>query len=37
MVDIPEDALYEGVELVPSGVVRLAELQAEDFAYIKIE
>jgi intracellular sulfur oxidation DsrE/DsrF family protein len=36
-IDLPEDALYEGAELVPSGVVRLAELQAEDFAYIKIE
>ena len=36
-IGLPEDALYEGVELVPSGVVRLAELQAEDFAYIKIE
>ena len=36
-IGLPEDALYEGVELVPSGVVRLAELQAEGFAYIKIE
>jgi hypothetical protein len=36
-IDLPEGALYEGTELVPSGVVRLAELQAEDFAYIKIE
>jgi intracellular sulfur oxidation DsrE/DsrF family protein len=29
--------LYAGVELVPSGVVRIAELQADGFAYIKIE
>jgi len=36
-IGLPEDALYEGVELVPSGVVRLAELQAMGFAYIKIE
>ena len=36
-IGLPEDALYEGVELVPSGVVRLAELQADGFAYIKIE
>jgi hypothetical protein len=36
-IGLPEDALYEGVELVPSGVVRLAELQARGFSYIKIE
>ena len=36
-VGLSEDALYEGVELVPSGVVRLAELQTAGFAYIKIE
>lgn len=29
--------LLPGVELVPSGVVRLAELQHQGFAYIKIE
>ncbi|MGB5259349.1 MAG: DsrE family protein [Gammaproteobacteria bacterium] len=29
--------LAAGVELVPSGVVRIAELQREGFAYIKIE
>ena len=29
--------LADGVELVPSGVVRIAELQREGFAYIKIE
>ncbi|MCB1784640.1 MAG: DsrE family protein [Chromatiaceae bacterium] len=29
--------LYDGVELVPSGVVQVAKLQSEGFAYIKIE
>ncbi|MCB1792261.1 MAG: DsrE family protein [Gammaproteobacteria bacterium] len=32
-----EDKLYDGVTLVPSGVVQLAKLQSEGFAYIKIE
>lgn len=32
-----EDKLMPGVELVQSGVVRLAELQGQGFAYIKIE
>jgi intracellular sulfur oxidation DsrE/DsrF family protein len=36
-ISLPEDALYKGVELVPSGVVRIAELQARGYAYIKIE
>ena len=36
-IDLPEDALYEQVTLVPSGVVRIAELQQQGFAYIKIE
>ena len=36
-INLPEDKLYEGVEAVPSGVVRIAELQNEGFAYIKIE
>ena len=36
-INLPEDALYKGVELVPSGVVRIADLQARGFAYIKIE
>ncbi len=31
------DRLYEGVTLVPSGVVRLTELQHQGFAYLKIE
>lgn len=36
-IGLSPDKLYEGVESVPSGVVRLAELQADGFAYIKIE
>ena len=36
-IKLPEDALYEGVELVPSGVVRIAELQGRGYAYIKVE
>ncbi|MCB1772515.1 MAG: DsrE family protein [Gammaproteobacteria bacterium] len=36
-INLPEDKLYDGVESVPSGVVRIAELQAQGFAYIKIE
>ena len=35
--NLSADKLYEGVESVPSGVVRLAELQNQGFAYIKIE
>jgi hypothetical protein len=36
-IDLPKDAIYDGVESVTSGVVRVAELQSEGFAYIKIE
>jgi uncharacterized protein len=36
-INLGEKKLHEGVELVPSGVVRIAELQSEGFAYIKIE
>lgn len=36
-IGLSADKLYEGVELVPSGVVQLAKLQSEGFAYIKIE
>lgn len=36
-VNLAEDALYENVKMVPSGVVRIAELQQQGFAYIKIE
>jgi intracellular sulfur oxidation DsrE/DsrF family protein len=34
---LPNDKLYKGVETVPSGVVRIAELQNQGFAYIKIQ
>jgi intracellular sulfur oxidation DsrE/DsrF family protein len=36
-IKLPEDRLYKGVEKIPSGVVRIAELQHKGFAYIKIE
>lgn len=36
-VQLAEDKLYDGVRLVRSGVVRIAELQHDDYAYIKIE
>jgi hypothetical protein len=36
-INLAEDKLYKGVEKVPSGVVRIAELQGQGFAYIKIE
>lgn len=34
---LDEGKLIQGVELVPSGVVRLAELQSQGYAYLKIE
>jgi intracellular sulfur oxidation DsrE/DsrF family protein len=36
-IGLPRDKLYENVSMVPSGVVRIAELQQQGFAYIKIE
>jgi intracellular sulfur oxidation DsrE/DsrF family protein len=36
-IGLAEDGLYPAVSLVPSGVVRIAELQREGFAYLKIE
>lgn len=36
-IGLPESAVYDSVSLVPSGVVRIAELQHQGFAYIKIE
>ena len=36
-VGLPESAVYDHVSLVPSGVVRIAELQHQGFAYIKVE
>lgn len=36
-VGLAESALYDDVEMVQSGVVRIAELQEQGFAYIKTE
>lgn len=36
-IGLEPDKLYPGVSIVPSGVVRIAELQRQGFAYIKIE
>ena len=36
-VGLEKEQLYEGVESVTSGVVRIAELEHDGFAYIKIE
>jgi intracellular sulfur oxidation DsrE/DsrF family protein len=36
-IGLPKDKFYKGVDFVPSGVVRLVELQDQGFAYIKIE
>jgi intracellular sulfur oxidation DsrE/DsrF family protein len=36
-INLSQERLYEGVTMVPSGVVQLAKLQDEGFAYIKIE
>ena len=34
---LPKEKIIPGVEPVPSGVVRIAELQAQGFAYLKVE
>lgn len=36
-LNLDAEKLYDGVDSVPSGVVRVAELQNEGFAYIKVE
>ena len=36
-IGLAEEAVYPNVSLVPSGVVQIADLQREGFAYIKIE
>ena len=36
-LQVPKDKLLEGIEPVRSGVVRIAELQAQGFAYLKVE
>ena len=36
-INLAEDKIYDVVESVPSGVVRIAELQRQGFSYIKVE
>lgn len=36
-LQLPRDKVIDGVESVRSGVVRIAELQAKGFAYLKVE
>ena len=36
-IGLARDGVFPAVSLVPSGVVRIAELQREGFAYLKIE
>jgi hypothetical protein len=36
-IGLDASKLYDGVDAVPSGVVQIAELQRDGFAYIKIE
>jgi len=36
-IGLNKSKLHDGVELVPSGVVRIAELQSQGFSYIKVE
>ncbi len=36
-ISLDPDKLYDPVAAVPSGVVRIAQLQKEGFAYIKVE
>ena len=36
-VHLPREKIIPGVALVPSGVVRIAELQHQGFAYLKVE
>jgi uncharacterized protein len=36
-VNLPKDRIIPGVDLVPSGVVRIAELEHKGFAYLKVE
>ena len=36
-IGLAKDKVYDAVEFVPSGVVRIAELQQKGFAYLKTE
>ena len=36
-INLPEDKLYEGIDLVGSGVAKIADLQREGYSYLKIQ
>lgn len=36
-INLAQDKVFDSVDSVPSGVVRIAELQREGFAYLKVE
>ncbi len=36
-INLPEDKLYEGIGLVNSGVAKIADLQRDGYAYLKIQ
>jgi intracellular sulfur oxidation DsrE/DsrF family protein len=36
-IGLAEDALYDGIELVGSGVAKIADLQRDGYAYLKIQ
>lgn len=36
-INLPKDKLYEGIGLVNSGVAKIADLQREGYAYLKIQ
>ncbi|QKI89425.1 DsrE family protein [Thiomicrorhabdus xiamenensis] len=36
-VGLPQDKVYKGIQFAPSGVAKIAILQSEGFAYLKIQ
>ncbi|MBN2872279.1 MAG: DsrE family protein [Halothiobacillaceae bacterium] len=36
-IGLPEDKIYEGIDMVGSGVAKIADLQREGYAYLKIQ
>lgn len=36
-MSLKDDEFMKGVDMVPSGVVRIAELQKEGFSYLKAD
>lgn len=36
-VGLPRDKVYQGIEFAPSGVAKLAILQSQGFAYLKVQ